>query len=85
MLFRSGEAQRAALARAIARKPALLLADEPTGNLDDAMAAEVLDVVKDIWERGTTVVLATHQARLVRVLRKRTLVLEAGRLVKDEG
>ena len=80
-----GEAQRAALARAIARKPALLLADEPTGNLDDAMAAEVLDVVKDIWERGTTVVLATHQARLVGVLRRRTLVLDAGRLVKDEG
>jgi cell division transport system ATP-binding protein len=80
-----GEAQRAALARAIARKPALLLADEPTGNLDDVMAAEVLDVVKDIWERGTTVVLATHQARLVRVLRRRTLVLDAGRLVKDEG
>jgi cell division transport system ATP-binding protein len=80
-----GEAQRAALARAIARKPALLLADEPTGSLDDAMATEVLEVVKDIWERGTTVVLATHQARLVSVLRRRTLVLDAGRLVKDEG
>jgi cell division transport system ATP-binding protein len=80
-----GEAQRAALARAIARKPALLLADEPTGNLDDAMAAEILEVMKDIWQRGTTVLLATHQRRLAAVLRRRTLTLEAGRLVKDEG
>jgi cell division transport system ATP-binding protein len=80
-----GEAQRAALARAIARKPALLLADEPTGNLDDAMATEILAVMKDIWQRGTTVLLATHQRRLAAVLRRRTLTLEAGHLVKDEG
>jgi cell division transport system ATP-binding protein len=80
-----GEAQRAALARAIARKPLLLLADEPTGNLDEAMAAEVLDVIKDIWNGGTTVLFATHQATLARSLRRRTLQLEGGRLVKDEG
>jgi cell division transport system ATP-binding protein len=80
-----GEAQRAALARAIVRKPALLLADEPTGNLDDDMADEVLGVIKDIWARGATVLLATHQARLVTQLRRRTLRLEGGRLVKDEG
>ena len=80
-----GEAQRAALARAIARKPALLLADEPTGNLDDALAVEILEVMKDIWHRGTTILLATHQARLAAALRRRTLVIEAGRLVKDEG
>jgi len=80
-----GEAQRVALARAIVRKPALLLADEPTGNLDDAMATEIIDVIKDIWAGGTTVVLATHQARLVEGLRRRTLTLEGGRLVKDEG
>src|SRR5687768_14648824 len=80
-----GEAQRAALARAIARKPLLLLADEPTGNLDEAMAAEVLDVVKDIWNGGTTVLFATHQAALAATLRQRTLTLEGGRLVKDEG
>src|SRR5439155_8219206 len=53
-----GEAQRASLARAIVRKPSMLIADEPTGNVDDAMAAEIIDVVKDIWTRGTTVVLA---------------------------
>jgi cell division transport system ATP-binding protein len=80
-----GEAQRAALARAIVREPALLIADEPTGNLDEAMAAEVIGVVKDIWATGTTVILATHQSRLASALHRRTLVLEGGRLVKDEG
>jgi cell division transport system ATP-binding protein len=80
-----GEAQRAALARAIVRKPAILIADEPTGNLDEAMATEVIGVVKDIWSRGTTVILATHQSRLAAALHRRTLVLEAGRLVKDQG
>jgi cell division transport system ATP-binding protein len=80
-----GEAQRAALARAIARKPLLLIADEPTGSLDEDMAAEVLDIIKDIWAGGTTVLLATHQAMLARGLQRRTLSLQAGRLVKDEG
>src|SRR6266403_1082213 len=80
-----GEAQRAALARAIARNPLLLLADEPTGSLDESRPAEVLDIVKDIWAGGTTVLFATHQARLAAALRQRTLTLAGGRLVKDEG
>jgi cell division transport system ATP-binding protein len=80
-----GEAQRAALARAIARKPLLLIADEPTGSLDEGMAAEVLDIVKDIWAGGTTVLFATHQAGLAAALQRRTLSLQGGRLVKDEG
>jgi cell division transport system ATP-binding protein len=80
-----GEAQRASLARAIVRQPSLLLADEPTGNLDDAMEAEIIDVIKDIRAGGTTVVLATHQSRLVRTLRRRTISLEGGYLLKDEG
>jgi cell division transport system ATP-binding protein len=80
-----GEAQRAALARAIVRRPPLLLADEPTGNLDDTMAAEIVDVLKDIGAGGTTIVLATHQARLAVALRRRTLTLEGGRVMKDEG
>ena len=80
-----GEAQRAALARAIVRRPPLLLADEPTGNLDETMAAEIIDVLKDIGAGGTTIVLATHQARLAAALRRRTLTLEGGRVVKDEG
>ncbi|HEV8436613.1 MAG TPA: ATP-binding cassette domain-containing protein [Methylomirabilota bacterium] len=80
-----GEAQRASLARALVKSPALLVADEPTGNLDDDMAAEILDLVKDIWSRGTTVLLATHQIRVVAQLKRRTLRLDGGRLVKDEG
>jgi|SRR5262249_35346974 len=78
-----GEAQRAALARAIVRKPAVLIADEPTGNVDDAMAEEIIDVVKDVWRRGTTVILATHQARLAGSLKQRMLILEHGCLEKD--
>ena len=80
-----GEAQRASLARAIVKSPALLLADEPTGNLDEEMAGEILAVIKDIWMRGTTVFLATHQAQLAERLRRRTLTLREGRIVKDEG
>ena len=80
-----GEAQRAALARAIVRRPPLLLADEPTGNLDESMAAEIVEVLKNIGAGGTTIVLATHQARLAVALRRRTLTLEGGRVVKDEG
>jgi cell division transport system ATP-binding protein len=80
-----GEAQRAALARAIVKSPALLLADEPTGNLDEEMAGEILDLIKDIWSRGTTVLVATHQARLAAQLRRRTVRLEGGVLTKDEG
>src|SRR6184192_4363118 len=80
-----GEAQRASLARAIVRRPPLLLADEPTGNLDETMEDEILAVLRDIWAGGTTVVLATHQAYLARALRRRTITLEGGRVVKDEG
>ena len=80
-----GEAQRASLARAIVRQPSLLLAVEPTGNLDDAMEAEIIGVIKDIRAGGTTVILATHQSRLVRALRRRTITLEGGYLLKDEG
>ncbi|HEY3068035.1 MAG TPA: ATP-binding cassette domain-containing protein [Methylomirabilota bacterium] len=80
-----GEAQRAALARAIVRQPPLLLADEPTGNLDEGMAAELIEVIRDIWAGGTTVLLATHQARLALQLKRRLLVMEDGRLLKDQG
>jgi cell division transport system ATP-binding protein len=80
-----GEAQRAALARAIARKPLLLIADEPTGNLDEGMASEVLEIVRDIHAGGTTVLFATHQAGLSASLKQRTLTIQNGRLVKDEG
>ena len=80
-----GEAQRVALARAIVKSPALLLADEPTGNLDEEMAGEIIDLIKDIWSRGTTVLFATHQSRLAAQLKRRTLRLDSGVLTKDEG
>jgi len=80
-----GQQQRVAIARALVKEPKVLLADEPTGNLDEDMAGEILGLVKEIWSRGTTVLFATHQARLVPLLKRRTLRLEGGRLVKDEG
>ncbi len=80
-----GEQQRVALARALVKKPALLLADEPTGNLDEAMSGEILDLFREIWSRGTTVVLATHSATLAAQLKRRTLLLDSGRPIKDEG
>ena len=80
-----GEAQRASLARALVKTPALLLADEPTGNLDDDIGTEIFDLLKDVWMRGTTVLLATHQARVASQLNRRTLTLAGGQLLKDEG
>lgn len=80
-----GEAQRVSLARAIVKAPALLLADEPTGNLDEDMAAEILELIKDIWTRGATVLLATHQAGLAADLKRRTLTLRDGRLSPDHA
>jgi cell division transport system ATP-binding protein len=79
-----GEQQRASLARALVKEPILLLADEPTGNLDEAIAEEILDLLKEIWNRGTTILLATHRATLAEQLKRRTLVLNGGRLLKDE-
>ncbi len=79
-----GEQQRASLARALVKEPTLLLADEPTGNLDEAIAEEILDLLKEIWNRGTTILLATHRATLAEQLKRRTLVLNGGRLLKDE-
>jgi ABC-type glutathione transport system ATPase component len=78
-----GLRQRALIALALACQPALLIADEPTANVDDAMAMELVGVLKDIWAGGTTVMLATHQARLAQGLKQRTLVLDHGHLVKD--
>ena len=80
-----GEAQRASLACALVKAPALIIADEPTGNLDDDMEVEILALLNDIWIQGTTVLLATHQARVVSQLNRRTLTLAGGHLVKDEG
>ena len=79
-----GEQQRVSLARALVNDPALLLADEPTGNLDPALTVEIMDLLCDVNARGTTIVVATHDASLISRYEKRTLRLERGALVADE-
>lgn len=76
----AGEKQRVGLARALMTAPVLLLADEPTGNLDPDTAIEMLRIFRAINRRGTTVVLATHDPDMIAALGKRTLVIENGRL-----
>ena len=79
-----GEQQRVAIARAFVNRPKLLLADEPTGNLDPATAAEIMALLTKINRRGTTVVMSTHNARAVNDARQRVLELHNGTLVRDE-
>ena len=80
-----GEKQRVALARALINEPEILLADEPTGNLDPDLAREIYELMVDVNVRGTTVVVATHDRETIRRLRRRVLSLERGRLVGDEA
>ncbi len=80
-----GEQQRTALARAIINKPPILLADEPTGNLDPNNAWEIMCLLEDINYRGTTVVIATHAKEIVDAMQKRVIALENGHLVKDSN
>jgi len=80
-----GERQRVAIARALVREPVLLLADEPTGDLDDDSAGEIMELFKVVNTRGTTVVVATHEQGLAARMRQRTIQLMAGRVVKDSG
>jgi cell division transport system ATP-binding protein len=79
-----GEKQRVAIARALAHKPVLLLADEPTGNLDEINSNEILDLLHKINQLGTTVILATHARDLVNKIQKRVVTLEHGKVGRDE-
>ncbi len=78
-----GEQQRVALARALVNEPAILLADEPTGNLDAALTYEIMDLIAAAAARGTTVLVASHDAALVKRYARRVLRLEGGQLVED--
>lgn len=79
-----GERQRVAIARSLAHRPVLLLADEPTGNLDEVNAAEVLDLLLKINKLGTTVILATHAAELVNKIHKRVITIEGGQITIEQ-
>ncbi len=79
-----GEAQRVALARAIISRPRVLIADEPTGNLDPHATDEIIRLLIKINELGTTVILATHDQSIVNRLHKRVIVLDDGRIVRDD-
>ena len=79
-----GEQQRVAIARAIVNKPAVLLADEPTGNLDPATSAGIMTLLERINRGGTTVVMATHDAGIVDQMKRRVIELIAGQVVRDE-
>jgi cell division transport system ATP-binding protein len=80
-----GEQQRVAIARAFANRPLLLIADEPTGNLDPSTSVGIMRLLDRINRTGTTVVMATHDAAIVDQMRKRVVELEGGRLVRDQS
>ncbi|OGE90591.1 MAG: cell division ATP-binding protein FtsE [Candidatus Doudnabacteria bacterium RIFCSPHIGHO2_12_FULL_48_16] len=79
-----GEKQRVAIARAMVHKPVLLLADEPTGNLDSINAWEILQLLMKINKTGTTVILATHAKELVNSVKKRVITIEKGEIIYDQ-
>jgi cell division transport system ATP-binding protein len=77
-----GEQQRIAIARALAADPVLLLADEPTGNLDPDLSLEIMNLLREINAGGTTVLVATHDRELIRLVGRRTITLDQGRVVE---
>ena len=79
----AGEQQRVGIARAVAAQPRLLVADEPTGNLDPPLAAEIMALFESLPAQGTTVLVASHDLPLVKRMRKRVLVLDHGKLMDD--
>ncbi len=79
-----GEQQRIVLARALVNNPAVLIADEPTGNLDPKTSWEIMNLLEEINQRGTTVIVATHEKNIVDTMKKRDIALERGQLKSDE-
>jgi len=79
-----GEQQRVSLARALVNKPPVLIADEPTGNLDPDTAWEIMRILKDVNHGGTTVIMATHARDIVNSMRQRVITIQRGRIVSDQ-
>lgn len=79
-----GEQQRIAIARAIVNDPLLVIADEPTGNLDPETSWDIMEIFKEINESGTTIVMATHDKKIVDAMAKRVIAIEDGLIVRDE-
>ncbi|MBM4132473.1 MAG: cell division ATP-binding protein FtsE [Nitrospira sp.] len=84
-MLSAGEQQRACIARAIVNSPLILLADEPTGNMDPDLAAEIMDLFKTINARGTTLLIATHNRQVVEQVNRRVVTLAEGKLASDVG
>ncbi len=80
-----GEQQRVAIARALINQPSILLADEPTGNLDNNNAWEIMKLLEDINDKGTTVIVVTHNMEIVKVMNKRVITVKRGVIVSDSG
>ncbi|MFD3446535.1 cell division ATP-binding protein FtsE [Microbacteriaceae bacterium 4G12] len=80
-----GEQQRVAIARAIVNEPRVVIADEPTGNLDIDTAWEIVEIFKEINKRGTTIIMATHNADIVNTVRNRVIAIESGKIARDEA
>ena len=78
-----GEQQRVAIARAIVNGPKLLICDEPTGNLDEKTSMEIMTVLEEINKLGTTIIMVTHDTEIVNKMKKRTILLDSGRILKD--
>ena len=79
-----GEQQRVSIARSIVNNPPVLIADEPTGNLDPETAWEIMSALNDINSRGTTIIMATHAKEIVDTMRKRVIALENGKIIRDD-
>ena len=80
-----GEQQRVAIARAIVNNPVIVIADEPTGNLDPENSWEIMNIFEEINKSGTTIVMATHDKTIVDCMRRRVIALEKGKIVRDEA
>jgi cell division transport system ATP-binding protein len=79
-----GEQQRVAIARALVNRPAILLADEPTGNLDPDTTWEIMKLLEQINENGTTVLMVTHNREIVDTMKKRVVMMKKGVIISDE-